>query len=711
MNKYKPDRELKKQIEINHEKDRLKYVINSIKNEILNLISKRKGVVSGILKCRKKAVEEYKDDEDKIIEYFDHEKFIEEESYKYIDNKLREYTILAKSPYFGKIVFEEEDYDDVDTIYIGRFGIIPEGGYEPLVIDWRAPISSLFYSGKLGEEYYIAPKGKIKVNIINKRQFIIKKSQLLGMFDSEIDIKDEMLQVMLSKNSSEKLKDIVMTIQTEQDNLIRQSRKKTIIVDGVAGSGKTTVALHRVAYLLYNYRNVLQDKVLILGPNEIFMEYISRVLPSLGEIGVRQTTFIELALSILELDEIMSFKDYMEKILAGDEKFINKVVHKNSYLYVNELNNIIKHLDKIQYDKIQCVKFGDKVIVEEKEIKDMYNNYYKDMPLFRRLKKIKRIIYSRIKDERDKYVRHIEKEYKRELSKLDEDQLEIYGSDLDFKRKLAIKKVMRDVIKVKKDITWIKICDVVKIYKEFNKEELIYDDLSAILYLKIKLEGYKLKDEIKHIIIDEAQDYSVLQFIVIKELTKCNSFTIVGDSNQRIIPIKEDIPMVVLEKYIKDLDIEHFNLLKSYRSTKEIMEYANKYLDEKRIVPIVRSGKDVVEKKLNSQKEIEKDIINTINKLKEKGYENIAIITRNLKCVQVLGNRLKDKIHLKVFENENINYNGGEVILTSYLSKGLEFDAVILYLRDKNKNYNYLEENKLMYVMATRALHELYVYF
>ncbi|MEG1871175.1 MAG: ATP-dependent DNA helicase, partial [Peptostreptococcaceae bacterium] len=286
--------ELDKQIEFAVEEERLKSVIEIINGEIYKCIDKRKLITNAILDYRKNALEEFKDDEDKIIEYFDHEGYIKEESFRSTDKKLKELTVLKTSPYFGKTTFRQDDFG-IEDIYIGRFGVTLEETFESLIVDWRAPISALFYNGSEGEGHYTTPDGEVRASILDRKQYIIKKGKLEGVFNSQVDIKDDILQMVLSKSSSDKLKDIVMTIQKEQDDIIRQDKNKIIVVDGVAGSGKTTIALHRVSYLIYNYRKILEDRVLILGPNRIFIDYISNVLPTLGETGVFQTTFLDLA--------------------------------------------------------------------------------------------------------------------------------------------------------------------------------------------------------------------------------------------------------------------------------------------------------------------------------------------------------------------------------------------------------------------------------
>lgn len=698
--------ELQKELDLGIEKEKLKETINIINQEINNYIQKRHEISEYILGYRKEVLEEYKDDEDKIIEYFDHERFVAEEQFKVIDRRLKELVILKTSPYFGKVNFIEEGIGLEESMYIGRFGVIPKDEFEPIVVDWRAPISALFYAGKIGEVYYTSPDGEVKTEVLSKRQFIIKRAQLLGMFDSEIDVKDDILQMVLSKNAESKLKDIVMTIQAEQDNLIRQPKDKTIVVDGVAGSGKTTIALHRVAYLLYNYRKTLQDKVLILGPNKVFMEYISTVLPSLGEVGVRQTTFRDLAMELSEIDSIMSFKDYMENVLSGNKEFINEMIYKNSDEYIGKLNLLIDDLEN-NYFQLRDISIYNKIIMTKEELKDLFQNHFKAMPMFKRSKRTKRIIYTRINELRNDTVKAIEKKYKEKMDSLSEESLNLEASELEFKKRLEIREAVEESIKAKQDLRWINGEEVISIYMRFNEEKtLTYDDLAAVLYLKIKLEGFTAPEEIKHVVIDEAQDYSKLQFMVINELTKCQSLTIVGDSNQRLLPIKGEVPMCSIEKYLLNKNVEHFKLDKSYRSTKEIMEFANKYIHNDKIVPLVRSGEKVEVTQFKEYEELKEKLLVNISKLKEKGYESIAIICRDLEETNKIGDLLKDKIYIKVIDNEEIVYTSGEVIIPSYFAKGLEFDSVIVI--DTNKGME--SKDKMLYVMSTRALHELCIY-
>lgn len=697
----------KKDIEFLVEEKKLEEVSNILNEEMLSYINKRKFVTQYILDYRKNAVEEYKDDEDKLIEYFDHERYVKEQAFTTIDKKLKELTILKESPYFGRVTFNDLEFDQKDTLYVGKFGVTPEGSYEPVIVDWRAPVASLFYHGSLGEASYTSPDGPIKCDIEGRRQIIVKKGELKGVFDSAIDVKDDILQMVLSNNSSDKLKDVIMTIQQEQDEIIRKERTSNIVVNGVAGSGKTTIALHRVAYLLYNYRKELEDKVLILGPNGIFMEYISQVLPSLGEVGVKQETFASFALKEMDSElYIMSFDKYLEKILSKDKEFIEDAKYKNSYEIIKDLDNLVKEMDK-DYFHVEDVKYFSDLVISKEEIEEMFNKHYEYMPLFRRSEKIKRIILSKIKDKRDAKVWELNEEIRKEKEKLTPEELLIEENNLEFRRKLRIREIVKEVMDSRAKLdSWISREDVLDIYDRFNgnKKEYTINDLAPILYLAIKLEGKKATKDYRHVVIDEAQDYSPLQFKVVRELTGTKYFTVVGDVNQRLIKYSDLAPMMELEKIFDDVNPEIYNLNKSYRSTYEIMEYANKYLDEDRIIPIVRHGKPVEEIEFHNNEELSESIIESLKEFSNEGLESIAIITRDKEELEKVYNLISNKVHLVKFDNEDVLYKGGNVIIPSYFAKGLEFDGVIIVDNGSSKDEN---EDLIKYIMSTRALHRL----
>ena len=692
---------MNKDLEFIMEEGKLEETLKILNNEILNYLSKRKNITDYIVDYRKKVIEEYRDDEDKVIEYFDHENYVKEEAFKTIDKRLKEFTILKDSPYFGKITFTEED-EGAEEFYIGRFGLTPEDSYDPVIVDWRAPVASLFYKGTLGETTYDCPNGAINANLLGRRQLIVKKGELKGLFDSAIDVKDDILQMVLTSNSSEKLKDIVMTIQEEQDEIIRAPKDKVVVVNGVAGSGKTTIALHRVSYLLYNFRKQFGDKVLILGPNDIFMDYIGQVLPTLGESGVTQMTFQNFAISEIGLEEpVKGFSEYIEEAMSGNEEALKEYKYKSSKKFTELLDDTLEKMNE-EYFKIQPVRFFDEEIVSVDEIKELFTKYYGYMPLFRRSEKIKRILTSKIKDKRDELVRELEAKIKEEISQLSPDELEIEKNNLLFKRRIRIREIVRGVMNSRDELeSWINHEDTVNLYKRItNTEALGYMDLAGILYLMVMLEGKKCKKEYKHVVIDEAQDYNTTQFKLIKELTGCKSYTIVGDSNQRLITMLEEPAMLNLEEVFGDA-VKEFSLLKSYRSTQQIMEYASQFLNEDKVIPLVREGEPVIEEETTSKEDLIETIVSIIEDYQEDGLESIAVITKNKENMPEISGLLKERIKIMSFDRDDLIYNGGNVLIPAYYAKGLEFDGVII-----------LEEGEetpslVKYIMCTRALHRL----
>ena len=436
---------------------------------------------------------------------------------------------------------------------------------------------------------------------------------------------------------------------------------------------------------------------------------------------------------------VKSFGSYIEDAMNGNEDVLKEYKYKSSKEFVELLNSSIEVLDK-EYFKIQAIKFKGEEIVSIKEIEELFTVYYKDMPLFRRSEKIKRILISKIKDKRDEEVYKLNAELKEKINNLSKDESKMEKSNIEYLKRIKIREIVREVINSRNELdAWIKAETIIDLYKKIVKikaikedtetlnnvdnrilrtvlsahneinevlkeqaDNLGYMDLVGILYLRVKLQGLKVREEIKHIVIDEAQDYSFLQFEIIKEMTGCKSYTIVGDSNQRLITTSKEPAMLHLDEVFKDsnIEIKKYELNKSYRSTQEIMEYANEFLKEDKIVPLVRRGEPVIEEEISSNDDFINTLISIIEDYEEDGHENIAVIFKGKKELNKFAHLIKEKISIQNLDNEDILYKGGKVLIPAYLAKGLEFDGVIIV---ENKEIQPL----VKYIMCTRALHRL----
>ena len=592
-------------------------------------------------------------------------------------NYYRKLLKLEYSPYFGRIDFKEDNLD-TRKVYIGIANVEKDLDY--IIYDWRSPIASLFYDYSKGKAKYIAPDGEIKGEILLKRQYKIEGKKLLRVFDNNLNIVDDMLQEVLSSSSSDKMKNIVNTIQQEQNEIIRNISNKNLIVQGIAGSGKTSVALHRIAFLLYKIKNLKSSNVLIFSPNKIFSEYISNVLPELGEENTSETTFSEFASHyIKEFKSVESFSGFIEKYYTNkrdDEDLIrfklsNKMI-KVIENYVQEIDKNIKIIDNIE------TKFS---LIEKEYLNYLLKDRYNKMPIFERM---------------DYMAEHL-------CNKL---------GLISKKDKISITKKIKEVLSIKPDYK--------KLYKDlfisdsfsssFNKsinlklnsKVINYDDALCFIYLKGLLNGFPYSNLIKQVVIDEAQDYNEMQYIILTKIFKRASFTLLGDVNQTINPYQKYDSLEVL-KNILDGNTKYVELSKTYRSSKEIIEFTNKILNLKHVSAIRKEESVPVIKRYD-----DKYLKNDINYLKNK-YKSLAIITKDMLDAIKLYDLLKDDYKdISLVANNTSKFNRDLIIIPSYLSKGLEFDSVISYT---SKNNLYTKKEKyLYYVVLTRCQHELIVY-
>ena len=587
-------------------------------------------------------------------------------------NYLQRLFRIQNKPYFGSIRFKEEGSEEEDNIYIGITHV--EDKLDYYVHDWRSPICSMFYDYETGPASYKAPSGIIKGNIIKKRQYIIEDAELKHIFDNDLNISDSLLQEVLAEESSDKMKNIVNTIQEEQNKVIRNTEDKNLIVEGIAGSGKTSVALHRIAFLLYRIPNLTSSNVVVFTPNKVFSEYISNVLPELGEDNAYDMTFYDLLCqNINEYKDIENFTDFISRYYKGNVDNYDIIKYKQSDEIIKDINNYINNL-------LSTIKFNNKleydnfIEIDTEELNNMLNYKYNRFPLFERIKEISKRIASNNYEGSTKNASSIEKKLKELLN---------------------IKLDLKDIFNNFYQSEYSKYKDKV------NDKYLYYEDACIFLYIKSLLVGFNTNHVIKEIVIDEAQDYNKLQYLIIKKTFKTSNYTILGDTNQTINPYYKYDSLEELTSIFESS--KYITLTKTYRSTGKIIDYTNKILGLNHVTAIRNDKASDIIFRNNITKN---DFLTDINNLKTIS-KSIAIITKNDKEAEKVYNVLKDDLDIMLIDGFG-HIKRDLVVVPSYVAKGLEFDSVIIYTDEDNK---YQEKDKyLFYVACTRAQHNLIIY-
>lgn len=607
----------------------------------------------------------------------------------YTNENIKKLMKLKKSlenPYFGRVDFECDG--DSEPIYIGINGI--EKDFNFYVFDWRTPIASLFYNYGTGPASYEAPDGTISGDVTLKRQYKISNEKIERCFDSDLNIDDEYLQEILANASSEKMTNIVNTIQKEQNEIIRNVIDKYLIVQGIAGSGKTSVALHRIAYLLYKEKNLTSNNVLIFSPNDVFSQYISDVLPELGEDNVLQTTFSDFASAyIRDFKEIESFTQFIERYyknnnISDEEYKITK--YKMSNEFKNLIDNYINNYKKnISFTKPIII---DNKVIEITDLNRLLKTTFERVPLSERIERISEYICDHNNISYKKYGKTIIEKIKN-----------IINLDLD------VKKMYKDIISSEqfKDAAGLKENADFKVIKQLK-----YDDLLPLMYIYFEMNGYPKNNSIRHVIIDEAQDYSLLQFYMLKKIFYTASFTVLGDIHQTINPYYIYNNLSEVNSIFEDKG-KYIELNKTYRSSQEIIEFTNQILGLNNTCSVRKNNTIPVTMRSVPKEQAVDQIMKDIEIMREKGIKRIAIITKNNSETIELYDKLKNQLDdISIIQQDSNVGIGNMVILPSYISKGLEFDGVISYTDENNE---YEEKDKyLFYVVCTRAQHNLTVY-
>ena len=594
------------------------------------------------------------------------------------------------SPYFGRIDFKSvsSSREDDRKIYIGLNGISKDFQY--YVFDWRTPIASLFYNYGTGEASYDAPVGTVKGEITLKRQYKIVDGKLQRCFESDLNIDDEYLQEILSTSSSEKMTNIVNTIQKEQNEIIRNVVDKYLIVQGIAGSGKTSVALHRIAYLLYAEKNLTSNNVLIFSPNNVFSEYISDVLPELGEDNVLQTTFSDFSKAyIKDYKDIESFTEFIERYYKTET--VDEEEFKTAKYKLSDVFKILLDKAIADYKKSLSFKQGVSIngnFVSKEELDELFSQKYSRLSIPERFDLLSESLCDIGGVSYKKYGKTVRKKL-RELLNGELRLIDLYNSILTsegFRQEANISG-----------------CYALKKGGKLN-----FEDLLPLLYLNFEINGYPNGNHIKHVIIDEAQDYTLLQLEMLKKIFGKASFTILGDIHQTINPYYMYDSLNKIND-IFDNKGRYIELNKTYRSSEEIIDYTNNILGIDNACSVRKANSIPVTLEDVDRDELADHLKLEIDRMKSRGMKRIAIITKNSEQTADIYEELKYIIDGISLVDESIEHGIGEiVVLPSYIFKGLEFDGVIVYT---DKEHYYQDKDRyLFYVVCTRAQHSLTVY-
>ena len=630
---------------------------------------------------------------DKIIDY-------EEEEHKIL---LLEKMI--KSPYFARIDFKFDDEDEFEKIYIGRSSLRKNSYQEMYVYDWRSPIASVFYRFMTGEAFYDAPCGRVTGELNLKRQYEIKNGTLEYFFDSDVQIVDEFLRQLLSQNTTAKMKAIVETIQHEQDVVIRDMENDLLMVQGVAGSGKTSIALHRAAYLMYQglQTKLSANNIMIISPNSIFEQYISNVLPELGEDNVISSVFEDILSELLNGRKIQSRNDFLENLIVNSkykEISRNSIEFKTSSFFREILDQFLIDIPR-QWIEFEDVYYEGKCVVSRQILKDKILGRT-ETPLGIKLEQLEDYILEQIfgtgkgrghKEEKNLIKQEIQKFIKIDIVEL---YKILFSNEAYFYSLLQNSNPSQNIKNI-----W-------KYTKEnLEADSLYYDDAIAIAYLYLKIYGTNKYKNIKQVVIDEAQDYYPLQYEIFNLVFSNAKFTILGDMKQTLAK-KEDISFYEqIQKILNKKKSSLIMLDKSFRCTNEILNFSLKFIEQSSQIKSFNRNGDSPKVYIADNSEIFIDeIVKEIKLCQEKGFQSICLICKTEKNSTYLFNKIKHKLDIQLIKNGSASDLQGVFILPVYMSKGLEFDTVLICDAD-SQNYHDEDDKNLLYVACTRALHKL----
>ncbi len=587
---------------------------------------------------------------------------------------------LLESPYFGRIDVDGEPGHRASPVYIGVHAFADPQSQDQLIHDWRAPISSMFYDFELGDAHYDAPGGRVACEITLKRQYRIEKQQFRFMLESSLNIQDDILQQELSRATDDKLKNIVATIQRDQNAIIRNEHAHALVIQGAAGSGKTSIALHRVAYLLYKHKDTIRSEdILIVSPNKVFAHYISQVLPELGEEMICETTMEQLANELLnEKYKFQTFVEQVAKLLeARDEAFAERVRFKATADFLDQLDRYIQHVraTNLQADSIRI----GMIWLDANWIRNQF------------AKRARVSVNERVNGVVNAIVEHMRFQHQKTVAGKERTRVR---NEL---RKMFADTNLKTIYK--KFFTWLDRPDM---FKQGPKGGFEYADVFPLLYLKLMLEGTSPRDEIKHVVIDEMQDYTAVQYRVISLLYP-GKMTVLGDCNQAVNPLSCSSAESIREVLPAS---ECVYMQKSYRSTVEITNLAQTIVHNPDLIPIERHGEAPRILRFATQGQEIEFLIERTKAFSDSGYNSMAIICKTQKQAGTVFNRLRDEADCHLIDADSKVFSSGVLIATAYLAKGLEFDEIVVPFCNE-REYSSPIDRHMLYVAVTRAMHML----